>query len=340
MRIFISLAFIALANLAFADAATTQAATQTSSLGYDFGPTFEVQTMPRAELTDSLRNKMIPLLIEYPKVDHPSPVIIFSHGSGSAGNAYANLLAFWASHGYVCIAPTHAESQSLQDPSMQSFRGSMNDASVISSNWGDRVRDITTILENLNKLQEFYPSLKDTMDVTHVGVAGHAFGAYTAQLVGGATIKLSSNTPPQRLWEKHVQAVLLFDPQGADQQGLTKDSWKDFETPLMAITGNELATLRGRGADWKLQPFSLSPAGDKYGAIIAGANHFSFSGRLAGQTKANGKPLPSGKAYDAVKVLSQAFWDAYLKRDANAKTYLQSDTADKNSDGMVKLQHR
>jgi predicted dienelactone hydrolase len=340
MRICISLVFIALTNLALATATTQATTAETSALGYDFGPALEVQTMPRAELTDGLRNKMIPLLIEYPKVDHPCPVIIFSHGSGSSGNAYANLLQFWASHGYVCIAPTHAESQSLQDPSMQGFRGSMNDASVISSNWGDRVRDMTTILEGLNTLQEFYPSLKDKMDVTHVGIAGHAFGAYTAQLVGGATIKLNGNAAPQKLRDKHVQAVLLFDPQGADQQGLTKDSWKDFDTPLMAVTGNEMAGLRGRGADWKLQPFTLSPAGDKYGAIIAGANHFSYSGRLAGQMKADGKPLPSGKAYDVVKVLSQAFWDAYLKRDEKAKAYLQSDSMDKNSDEAVKLQHR
>ncbi len=340
MRIFFTFVFLALPNLVFA-AATTQATTaETSALGYDFGPTYEVQTMPRAELTDTLRNKMIPLLIEYPKVDHPCPVIIFSHGSGSAGNAYANILQFWASHGYVCIAPTHAESQSLQDPSMQGFRGTMNDASVMSSNWGDRVRDMTTILDGLNTLQEFYPSLKDTMDVAHVGVAGHAFGAYTAQLVAGASIKLTSNAKPQVLRDKHVQAVLLFDPQGADQQGLTKESWKDFDTPLMAIVANEPAGVRGRGAAWKLEPFSLSPAGDKYGAIIAGASHFSFSGRLAGQVTSNGKQLPAAKAYEGVKALSLAFWDAYLKRDAKAKTYLQSDIIEKKSEKVVQLKHR
>jgi predicted dienelactone hydrolase len=339
MRTIISVVLLAITQLAFA-AATTQATTAAASaLGYDFGPTYEVLTMPRGELSDGLRNKMIPLLIEYPKVDRPCPVIIFSHGSGSAGNAYANLLQFWASHGYVVIAPTHAESQSLQDPSMQSFRGSMNDASVTSSNWGDRVRDLTTVIAELNKLQEFYPSLKDMIDIAHVGVAGHAYGAYTAQLVGGATIKMTSKSPAENLRDKRVQAVLLLDGQGPDTEGLTKDSWKDFNIPLMTLTGNEPG-LRGRGADWKLQPIFLSPAGDKYGAIIAGANHFSFSGRFAGQVAANGKVLPSSKAYEGVKVLSLAFWDAYLKRDAKAKEYLQSDAIGQKSDGMVKLQHR
>jgi hypothetical protein len=108
----------------------------------------------------------------------------------------------------------------------------------------------------------------------------------------------------------------------------------------MAIVGNDPASLRGRGADWKLQPFSLSPAGDKYGAVIAGANHFSFSGRLAGQVKADGKPIPSAKAYEGVKALSLSFWDAYLKREEKAKAYLHSDAAEKNSENAVKLQHR
>ncbi len=338
MRTFLSVVLLAFAQLT--SAATTQPSTAASSgLGYDFGPSDEVLTMPRGELSDGLRNKMIPLLIEYPKGDRPCPVIIFSHGAGSAGNAYVNLLQFWASHGYVVIAPTHAESQSLQDPSMQSFRGSMNDETVTSSNWGDRVRDLTTIIEELNNLQEFYPTLKDRIDIAHVGVSGHAYGAYTAQLVGGATVKLNSNSPAQSLRDKRVQAVLLLDGQGPDVQGLTKESWKDFNIPLMSITGNDLG-LRGRGADWKLRPILLSPAGDKYGAAIAGANHFSFSGRFAGQMPANGKVLPSSKAYEGVKVLSLAFWDAYLKHDEKAKKYLHSDTIEKASENMVKLQSR
>jgi predicted dienelactone hydrolase len=338
MRTIFSLAVVAFASVALA--ATTQPISDPSSaLGYTLSKTEDVSVIPIAQIPDSLRNKMIPLLIYAPKADHPSPVILFSHGAGGSGNAYAALLQFWASHGYVCIAPTHADSQTLQQPQMSEFRGVMNDQSITSSSWYDRVRDITTVMDHLNQIQEFYPALKDKMDLAHIGIAGHAYGAYTAQLIGGATVKARGATTQQSVHDRRIQAVLLLDGEGSGQQGLTKQSWNSWQVPLMDIVAAEGRGLTGQTPQWKLEPFSLSPAGDKYGAIINGATGSSFSGRLAGQ-KAGANPSPQARAFEDIKVLSLAFWDAYLKREPTAKTYLQSDLIEKSSNDEVNLQRR
>ena len=39
------------------------------------------------------------------------PVVVFSHGNGWNLDGYSPLTAFWASHGFVVIQPTHLDSR-------------------------------------------------------------------------------------------------------------------------------------------------------------------------------------------------------------------------------------
>jgi hypothetical protein len=61
-------------------------------------------------LTDSGRNVPVKIRVTYPlKVTGQLPVIVFSpHQSGSP-DQYTELIEQWASHGYVCIALSHAD---------------------------------------------------------------------------------------------------------------------------------------------------------------------------------------------------------------------------------------
>src|SRR6476660_9432957 len=61
---------------------------------------------------DAARNKDLPITAYFPK-EGGYPVIVFSHGALGSGKSYVNLHSFWASRGYVCLAPTHDDSLTL-----------------------------------------------------------------------------------------------------------------------------------------------------------------------------------------------------------------------------------
>src|SRR5262245_20271127 len=64
-------------------------------------------------LRDEKRMKDLPVIAYFPKENGAYPVIVFSHGALGSGRSYMKLLSFWASRGYVCLAPTHEDSLSL-----------------------------------------------------------------------------------------------------------------------------------------------------------------------------------------------------------------------------------
>ncbi len=88
---------------------------------------------------------------------------------------------------------------------------------------------------------------------------------------------------------------------------------------------------------WHKIPFERSQSGDKYHLFIEGANHMSF---ITPRTLLPGRAERGGAIFDYTDSAALAFWDAYLKGDAHAKSYLQSDALEKSSHGAVKLSRR
>ena len=135
-----------------------------------------------------------------------------------------------------------------------------------------------------------------------------------------------------------------------EPNGLTESSWKNVTRPMMAMSGNKDAGVMGQLANWRKDPFTYSPPPDKYLVWIDDAFHMSFTGVLAEPQTAQGlrRALISRLAestdqkavFDYVKVASIAFWDAYLKDDAEAKGYLKSDTLVRYSNKSVSVDRK
>ena len=175
------------------------------------------------------------------------------------------------------------------------------------------------------------PRLAGKLDGRRIGVGGHSFGAYTAQVLGGAVADYPDEKA-RSFADPRVRAVLVMSGQGTGQMGLTEHSWDHLTRPMMTMTGSLDRGARGQGPDWKRQPYDRSPSGEKYHVLIEGANHFSFTGQLAGAGAgvALGRLLTARGAdqkaiFDWIRIASVAFWDASVKGDAAAKDYLQSD---------------
>jgi len=307
-----------------------------------------VQSIDQLILHDAKRAKDLPVRITYPAARGSFPLIIFSHGAGGSKDGYTELTRYWASHGYVCIQPTHSDSLSLRKREGPiSLRDIVGSAVRDSKGWEGRPRDVSFVIDSLVEMAVLAPQLKGKIDRRRIGVGGHSYGAYTAQLIGGATVDVPGKPPGQSFADRRVRAILVMSGQGRGQQGLTQRSWGALTCPMMTMTGSRDQGAAGQGPDWKKEPFDFAPAGNKYHVFIEGANHFSFSGRLvevAGQ-QAAGTRLGSALEGDAdqravfgyIKMATLAFWDAHLKNQKRALAYLHSHALGGYSQGAVKL---
>ena len=103
----------------------------------------------------------------------------------------------------------------------------------------------------------------------------------------------------------------------------------------MCIRDSSLGPMAN--AVWHKQPFELSPAGDKYHVFIEGATHLSF---ITAGTLLPGKAQQAENILEYTNSVALAFWDAYLKKDTNAKAYLQSNGLASFSKGAAKVESR
>ncbi len=275
------------------------------------GP-YKVLAIEPIVLHDLARHKSIPLKIYYPDSPGRFPVIVFSHGALASKDSYSSLGQYWASFGYVSIHPSHADS--ILD---SGFRGTVRQAISDPRACENRPKDISFILDSLTHVEDFAPQLAGRLDLRHIGVAGHSFGAYTAALVGGTTVLLPGASGAQSFADNRVSAVVLLSPQGEGHLGLTADSWDHLKLPMLLMYGSLDFGPFGESPAWRNEAFEMAPPGDKYDVELEGATHMEF----AGLAKIG---APPDRIFQCVKFETLAFWNAYLKQDPVARQYLIS----------------
>jgi dienelactone hydrolase len=275
------------------------------------GP-YHVLTVESIVLHDAARKKDLPLKIYYPDAPGPFPVIIFSHGALASKDCYSELGRYWASFGYVSIHPSHGDS--VAD---SGFRGTLRDAISDPRAWENRPKDISFIIDSLSEIEKRAPQLNGKLDRRHIGVGGHSFGAYTAQLIGGTTILLPGRDGPQSFADKRVTAILLLSPEGEGRMGLTAHSWDNLRMPMLLMYGSLDFGPWGEAPAWRSEAFQRAPGGNKYQVELDGGRHMWFAGSSPRGGIRN-------EVFQCTKLETLAFWDAYLKQVPNAKEYLTS----------------
>lgn len=291
------------------------------------GP-YKVLTIDELVLHDSARNKQVPVRIYYPQGAGPFPVIIFSHGLYGSKDAYFALGEYWASHGYVSIHPSHADSRKDFGYSVP-LRKAIADPDL----WVSRPKDISFVIDSLAEIERRAPELHGKLDAKRLGVAGHSYGAYTTQAIGGATVQLPGKKEPVSFADKRVRAIIMMSPQGEGQMGLTQHSWDDMRLPMLVMYGSRDFGSQHQTPEWRSEAFFKSPPGDKYDVEIEGATHMTFVGPMFKIGREN-------KLFQTAKIETLAFWDAYLKGDDGAKSYLKSDGLKKWSDGAARVDRK
>ncbi len=292
-------------------------------------------------LADARRDRQIPLRITIPAGKGPSPLILFCHGALGSKDGAQPLAKYWASHGYVVIQPTFGDSISLMsEAEKRQFDSPVElvNAPRTLEHWDDRPRDVSCVIDSLDRLQREIEPLAGRIDADRIAVAGHSFGAHTSMLLAGLRLEPPSGLPAPDFRDPRIDAAVLISPQGPGKS-IRASSYKAMQGPLLMITGdNDGSPIKGqtdKGGAWRREAFDHARPGDRYLLWIQGAYH-GFGGINGPRRGPNSGPVAPDHVF-YVKSTALAFFDAYLRSDAAAKAYLRGDRVDRVTKGKAKL---
>jgi predicted dienelactone hydrolase len=289
-------------------------------------PTSKVLPIVSLELQarDESRGRDIPLRIYLPENKAPASVILFSHGLGGSRDNNPYLGEHWAARGYVVVFMQHTGSDEAVwkniDPSrrMLALKQAANLQNTLA-----RLKDVTAVIDQLEKWQvqanaqnSQNSALAGRLDLKHIGMSGHSFGAVTTQAVSGQRNARGEN----QFTDKRISAALAMSP-NSPKTATPAQSFGAVTIPRMLMMGsNDEAFVGEADMASRLAIYPALPAGNKFELVLNGAEHSAF-----GDSALPGDKLPRNpKHHTSILAVSTAFWDAYLKGDTAAKNWLNS----------------
>ncbi|MGQ9606654.1 MAG: alpha/beta hydrolase family protein [Thermogutta sp.] len=273
---------------------------------------------------DSSRSRNLPVKIYYPLGgEEKLPVILFSHGLGGSREGYAYLGRNWASHGYVSVHLQHPGSDdsvwrgSLPAEVMNRMRQAARNPRAAQ----DRYQDIRFALDRLTALDraaelDGEPNpLAGRLDVERIGMAGHSFGALTTLAAVGQLVGI----PRTDVSDPRIRAAI---PMSAPVTVWRETDYAGIRVPLMHMTGTlDDSPIGGtRAADRRI-PFDRISQAEQYLIIFRDGDHMIFSGR-SGMLGRLTVRTQDAEFQRLILAASLAFWDAYLRDDAEARRWL------------------
>lgn len=285
-------------------------------------PAFSAVEVVRYDWQDRKRDREVPAKFYFPKNgDGPFPVIIFSHGLGGTREGYEYLGRHWASHGYVSVHLQHPGSDDAvwRDVRPADKMGAMRRAAADPRNAINRPQDVSFAIDQLGRLNQEPGPLRGKLDLSQIGVAGHSFGAYTTLAVAGQTFFPGGGN--RSLVDPRVKAAIPMSAPVPTNRRRLDEVYAKIKIPCYHMTGTkDTSPIGDTKPEERRLPFDHSNGSDQFLIIFKDGDHMIFSGR--GRLLANAKDEQFQKLICAS---STAFWDAYLKGDSKARTWLEND---------------
>ena len=262
---------------------------------------------------DDKRGREIPILVYLPAAGR-APVVLFSHGLGGSRDMGRYLGEHWARRGYAAVFLQHPGSDADLWRGKPPGRGRPALVSAANvENFVARIQDVGAVLDQLERWQQSESPLRGRLDLNHVGMAGHSFGAITTQAVSGQRFPLGAFAPDAR-----VKAALPMSP-SPPQRGSAGTAFSRVRIPWLVMTGTlDSSPIGDTSAAARREVFAALPPAFKYELVLDGAEHSAFTDRALPGDRAPRNP----NHHRAILALSTAFWDAYLRQDAAARKWL------------------
>lgn len=271
------------------------------------------------------QSRKVPVKIYLPSANSKVPVVLFSHGLGGSREGFGHGGQHWAMRGYIAVFIQHPGSDESvwRERALGERMDALRDAASLQ-NLVARIGDVKAVIDFLesidldtSKTLTQAPQAKQLtgrMDLQHIGMSGHSFGAITTQMVAGQ----SSIVPTQQTVDSRIKAAVVLSP-SAPKRGQAERYFGKVEIPWLLMTGTkDNSPIGDQTAESRLAVFPALPAGSKYQAVFDGGTH-AFLGERANLLSENAQQTNHANATIA---LSTAFWDAFLRGDESAKTWL------------------
>ena len=193
-------------------------------------------------------------------------VIVFSHGANAAPERYRALTAQWAQQGYLVLSPVHIDSE------LHPKRETQDRAKILKT----RLEDMAAIIEGLDQGVLLPPDLKKRAARGAPIVAGHSYGAYIAQILGGATvIDPHDGTVIAHISASKIAAIIALSPPPAFDGFSPKGSWSSVSAPMLVQTGKH-DVQPPFVSSWQqhLDSHFDAPKGRSWACVYSGADHY------------------------------------------------------------------
>ncbi|TWU55576.1 alpha/beta hydrolase family protein [Rubripirellula reticaptiva] len=263
----------------------------------------------------------VPIRIYLPESTVASPVLLFSHGLGGSREGGTYLGKHWAGRGYTVVALQHAGSDVeviKNAPRLKMMQTLQLAASAANAQF--RYSDVKATLDYLEKQNNTNGKYAGRFDMTKIGMSGHSFGAVTTQAVSGQSYKFQG----QKHTDQRIDAAIAFSP-SVPTYGHDENTFSKVSIPWMLMTGTKDDARFGRNLDAKSRRKvfqGLPSSGHFYELVLHDAEHAAFADQRGGRTSAR-----NPNHHKAITALSTAFWDAYLRGDEKAKSWLNNSGA-------------
>jgi predicted dienelactone hydrolase len=144
------------------------------------------------DMRDYQRDRTIPVDIYWGSVT-AGPLVVLSHGFGADRRFLRYLAEHLASHGLTVVALEHPGSNVawLTSNEMDLPQSTaMNNGLLPASEFVDRPKDVSFVLDRLSQLNRVSPNLRGKFNTQEVTMIGHSLGGYTALALAGAKLNL------------------------------------------------------------------------------------------------------------------------------------------------------
>jgi len=258
------------------------------------------------------------------------PLVLFSHGYGGHRRQSTFLCTHLASHGYVVAAPDHS-GNTMHDVMRLTARRKQG------LPLPDASEQVRTFVEHrpadvLHAIAALERGGGPAVDVERMGVSGHSFGGWTTLMVARR--------------EPRVRAALALAPAGgrtplgagALQEALDLDWGREVPTLFLVAEHDSLLPLDGMADLFaRVRP-------PKRMVVLRNADHMHFCDRaetvhemfrimpppggfaaVARQVRPMAELCPAAHAYDWIRGLGLAHFDAHLRGDERAAAFLAGD---------------
>lgn len=266
----------------------------------------------------------VPIKLHMPTSGGPYPVVIISHGAGGNWDTHYAQAKYLASHGYAVLCLEHVGSNTERMKSSIRILHNLKEMIHDSNEVLGRPKDVSFAINQATQWNQEHQKLKGRLDLRHVGILGHSFGAFTTMVVAGMRPALNWIEPKvapgsglgPNLSDQRVKCGIALSPQAPGEPFFLKDSYSSLRVPLMGMSGTKDKQHNGQPPIARYESFKLWPEMQKKNLFVwlGNASHLDFTDSTGGDVRGR-ESSNRADVQNVVRPATLMFFNKCLKND-------------------------